>query len=63
MKRMLGIFVLSKNEQRAVLIVMLALIAGALLGYERRIHQFPVQSADATRSKTSPSPAPTDDDR
>jgi hypothetical protein len=63
MKRMLGIFVLSKNEQRTVLIVMLAQVAGALLGYERRVHQFPVQSVAATKSKTSPSPAPTDDDR
>jgi len=62
MKRMLGIFVLSKSEQRAVLIVMLALIAAALLGYERRVHQFPAQSADATESKTSPSPARTDDE-
>ena len=63
MKRLFRIFELSKSEQRVVLIVMLALIASALLGYERRVHQFPVQSADATRSKTSPSPAPTDDDR
>ena len=62
MKRMLGIFVLSKSEQRAVLVVMLALIAGALLGYERRVHQFPAQSAGATESKTSPSPARTDDE-
>ena len=63
MKRMLGIFVLSKSEQRVVLIVMLTLIAVALLGYERRVHQFPTPSAAATESKTSPSPAPTDDDR
>jgi hypothetical protein len=63
MKRLFRIFELSKSEQRVVLIVMLALVAGALLGYERRVHQFPVQSVDATKSKTSPSPAPTDDDR
>jgi hypothetical protein len=62
MKRMLGIFALSKSEQRVVLIVMLTLIAVALLGYERRVHQFPAQSASATESKTSPSPARTDDD-
>jgi hypothetical protein len=62
MKRMLGIFALSKSEQRVVLIVMLTLIAVALLGYERRVHQFPAQSAAATESKTSPSPARTDDD-
>jgi hypothetical protein len=63
MKRLLRIFELSKSEQRVVLIVMLALIAAALVGYERRVHQFPAQSADSTESKTSPSPAPTDDDR
>jgi hypothetical protein len=59
MKRVFGIFVLSKSEQRVVLIVMLALIAVALAGYERRVHQLPVQSAGATESKTSPSPART----
>jgi hypothetical protein len=63
MKRALGIFVLSKSEQRVVLILMLTLIAVALLGYERRVHQFPVQSAGATESKASPSPARTEDDR
>jgi len=62
MKRRLGIFVLSKSEQRVVLIVMLTLITVALLGYERRVHQFPAQPADATESKTSPSPARTDDE-
>jgi len=63
MKRVLGIFVLSKSEQRVVLMVMLALIAVALLGYERRVHQFPVPSVGATESRSSPSPAPTEDDR
>jgi hypothetical protein len=63
MKRVFGIFVLSKSEQRVVLIVMLALIAVALVGYERRVHQLPVQSAGATEAKTSPSPAQTDDEQ
>jgi len=42
--------------------VMLVLVAIAFIGYERRVHQFPAQSADATESKTSPSPARTDDE-
>ena len=62
MKRLFGIFELSKSEQRVVLIVMLVLVAIAFIGYERRVHQFPAQSADATESKTSPSPARTDDE-
>jgi hypothetical protein len=63
MKRLLRIFVLSKNEQRVVLIVMLALIAVALVRYERRIHARPVQAAAATQSMASPSPQETEDDQ
>jgi hypothetical protein len=63
MKRLFGIFVLSKSEQRVVLIVMLALIAVALLGYERRAHQFPVQPTTATQLKASPSPAEAEDEQ
>jgi phage baseplate assembly protein W len=47
MKRLLRIFDLSKNEQRVVLIVILALIAGALVRYERRIHLRPAEAAAA----------------
>ena len=63
MKRLPGIFILSKNEQRFVLIIMLALIAGALAGYERRVHQFPIQPAAATKAKVSPSPPRPEDEQ
>jgi hypothetical protein len=63
MKRVLRIFDLSKNEQRVVLIVMLALIAVALLGYERRAYQPRVQPTSATEPKASPSPSVLDDDQ
>ena len=63
MKRLLRIFDLSKNEQRVVLIVILALIAGALVRYERRIHARPVQAAAAAESKASPSPQETEDEQ
>ena len=55
MKRLLRIFELSKNEQRVVLIVTLVLIAVAFIGYERRVHQRPVQPTSATEAKPSPS--------
>ena len=61
MNRLLRIFELSKNEQRVVLIVMLALIAVALVRYERRIHACPVQAAAAAESMASPSPQETED--
>ena len=60
MKRMLRIFVLSKNEQRVVLIIILALIVGALVGYERRAHQLPVQATAAMEQMPSPSPQETE---
>lgn len=63
MKRVLGVFVLSKSEQRVVLIVMLALIAVALLGYERRAYQPWVQSISATEPKASSSPSALDDEQ
>ncbi|HZA38630.1 MAG TPA: hypothetical protein VE486_05780 [Candidatus Baltobacteraceae bacterium] len=56
MKRLLRIFVLSKSEQRVVLIVLLALVAGAFVRYERSVHRVPVQQASATEPKASPSP-------
>ncbi len=55
MKRVIRIFVLSKSEQRVVLIVILALIAGALIRYERRVHQFAIQVTTTTEPKASPS--------
>lgn len=56
MNRLIRIFVLSKSEQRVVLIVILALIAAALVRYERRAHRFPIQPATATEPTMSPSP-------
>jgi hypothetical protein len=41
MRRFLRIFELTKNEQRVVLIVMLALIAIAFVAYERRLYRRP----------------------
>jgi phage baseplate assembly protein W len=61
MKRLLRIFDLLKNEQRVVLIVILALIAGALVRYERRIHLRAAEAAAAAKSKPSPSPPETED--
>ena len=63
MKRLRRIFVLSKSEQRVVLIVMLALIAVALVRYERRIHVRPVQAAAAAQSKASPGLQETEDEQ
>jgi hypothetical protein len=63
MRRLIRIFVLSKSEQRVVLIVVLALIVGALIRYDRRVHQFPVQPPTATELKTSPNPTEADDEQ
>ncbi len=54
MKRLLRIFVLSANEQRVVLIIMLILITIAFVAYERRIHQSSVRPALATQPRPSP---------
>ena len=62
MNRLIRIFVLSKSDQRVILIVILALIAGALVQYERRIHARPIQAAAAAESKASPSPQGTEDE-
>ena len=59
MKRLLRIFELSKNEQRVVLIIMLALIAIAFIGYERRVRRSPAQPTTAVEAKSSPSPMET----
>jgi hypothetical protein len=63
MSRLIRIFLLSKSEQRVVLIVILALIGGALVRYERRIHARPVQAAAAAESRTSPSPQETENEQ
>jgi hypothetical protein len=56
MKRLLPIFELSKNEQRIVLIVMLALVIGAFAAYERRTRHFPSKPIAVTEPKPSLSP-------
>ena len=53
MKRFLGVFELSKNEQRVVLIIMLILLAIAFIAYERRIHP---RSQQTTAIEPNPSP-------
>ena len=62
MKRLFRIFELSKSEQRVVLIVMLALIAAALVGYERRVYESPVQPTSAAKAKPSPTATEIEDD-
>jgi hypothetical protein len=61
MRRLFGIFELSKNEQRVVLIVMLILITIAFIGYERRIHHSPLRPTSGTEAKPSPTPALTEE--
>ena len=63
MKRLFRIFILSKSEQRVVVLIVLVLIVGALLGYQRRVHQFPVQPTTATQLKASPSPAEAEEEQ
>lgn len=60
MKPVLRIFQLSKNEQRVVLIVMLALIMVAFIGYQRRVHRLHVHAPSIPEMKTSPSPEQTE---
>lgn len=63
MKRLLGIFELSKNEQRVVLIIMLALMTIAFVGYERRVHRSSIQTTAEVQAKPSPSPVEAKDER
>jgi hypothetical protein len=63
MKLFLRIFELSKNEQRVVLIVMLVLVAICFVGYERRVHRFPVQLTSVVEPKPSPTPVKTEDEQ
>jgi hypothetical protein len=63
MKRLFHIFELSKHEQRVVLIVILALVLFAFVGYERRVHNSPAQPISATEPKPSPSPVQTQDEQ
>jgi len=63
MKRLLGIFVLSKNEQRVVLIVMLVLLAVAFTRYQRRVYHSPVQLTSAMKPQPTPSPVEIEEDQ
>jgi uncharacterized protein YciW len=62
MKPLLRIFQLSKNEQRVVLIVILALIMVAFIGYQHRVHHSSLQAVPATEVKPSPTAAEDQDD-
>lgn len=53
MKRLLGIFDLSKNEQRVVLIIIFILITIAFVAYQRRVRHSPVESALSTQPRPS----------
>jgi ABC-type anion transport system duplicated permease subunit len=55
-KSLLRIFELSKNEQRVVVIIILALVVGAFAGYERRIRHDSAQPSAQTAPQPSPTP-------
>jgi hypothetical protein len=63
MKRLFRIFELSKNEQRVVLIIVFALLAITLIGYERRVHHSPVKLTTGIDLNPSPSPLETENER
>jgi len=63
MKRLFRIFGLTKNEQRVVLMIVLALLAVAFISYERRVHRHPIERTFAVELKASPTPAQTEDER
>ena len=61
MKRLFRVFDLSKNEQRVI--VMLVLIIGAFVQYERRIHRVHVRAPTIPEVNASPSPMQTQDEQ
>ena len=63
MKGLFRIFELTKNEQRVVLVVILALTVGALVQYERRVHRVHVRAPTAPEMKVSPSPVQSEDEQ
>jgi hypothetical protein len=62
MKRLMGIFVLSKSEQRVIVIVVLALVVSALVRYERRANHFPVHATATATPNPSPTPLEAEDE-
>ena len=62
MKRLIGIFVLSKSEQRVIVIVVIALVIGALVHYERRANHFPLHATATTTPNPSPTPPEAEDE-
>jgi hypothetical protein len=44
-------------------LIVLVLIAGALLGYQRRAHPFPIQVTTTTEPKASPSSTQAENER
>jgi hypothetical protein len=57
MKGLFGVFELSKNEQRVVLIIIFALVVAAFVGYERRTRQDSAHSSAQTAPQPSRTPA------
>jgi hypothetical protein len=62
MKRPAGIFILSKSEQRVIVIVVLVLVIGALVHYERRANHFPVHATATATPNPSPTPPEAEDE-
>jgi len=62
MRRLTGIFVLSKSEQRVIVIVVLVLVIGALVHYERRANHFPVHATATATPNPSPTPPEAEDE-
>jgi len=54
MKRLTEILVLSKSEQRVIVLVVLALIAAALVRHQLSAQQLPAHPTPATAIKPSP---------
>ena len=62
MKRLTEIFTLSKSEQRVIVIVILALVVGALARYERRANHLPVHATATATPNPSPTPLEAEDE-
>ncbi len=56
MKHLIGIFVLSKSEQRMIVIIVLALVAAALVRHQQYAQHLPPDPTPATAAEPSASP-------